>query len=68
MSRSPQLRLLDMLLGWADTVNENFTEESDEINKLYQEIGTKENMSDIEVKYFLLDKVYPVLRKGKNIP
>lgn len=56
-------RLMDMLGGWESVVGHqpNTTQsEVDPIGDLYQEAGQKD-MTDEEVKSFLIDKVFPVM-------
>lgn len=58
-------RLLDMLHDWQSGIEEDRSDSyTESICNLYQEAGAQENMTDDDVKKFLLEKVFLVLCEG----
>lgn len=70
--KTPVIRLMDMLAGWADFCGaeskKSYYENEMPIGNLYQLAGQKSlvGMKEEEIRAFLIDKVLPLIMTGKE--
>lgn len=59
---SAERRLMDMLAGWAGSAD--LDDEVSAIADLYQQSATPDELTDEQVREFVINRVIPLLLKG----